>query len=185
MKTRAVQFLFFFVCTIFAAALQDMWPVFGGAKPPFLLALVLHWAATDRPTNNSERHPSRTRQFYAARWIPVAIFAGAFEDALSGFPIGCATGFFLLVGVSIRFLLSIANAPSPSALGLVSVTLAAPLHELWLAVWGVAGNDPAPIIRFFASALPAAPVGAAIFFIMPRLEKNVGFEGPEAIGREA
>ena len=70
-------------------------------------------------------------------------------------------------------------------LGLVSVTLAAPLHELWLAVWGVAGNDPAPIIRFFASALPAAPVGAAIFFIMPRLEKNVGFEGPEAIGREA
>lgn len=185
MKTRAVQFLFFFVCTVFAAALQDMWPVFGGTKPPFLLALVLHWAVADNPSNGSDRHTLRRRPFYAARWIPVAIFAGALEDALSGFPIGCATGFFLLAGASMRFLRSIASAPSPVALGLVSVTLAAPMHELWLAMWGVAGNDPAPIIRFFASALPAAPVGAATFSLMPRLEKNVGFEGPEAIGRKA
>ena len=185
MKTRAVQFLFFFVCTVFAAALQDMWPVFGGAKPPFLLALVLHWTIADRPTNDSERHPSRKRPFYAARWIPVAVFAGALEDALSGFPIGCATGFFLLAGGSMRFMRSTAATLSPAAFGLLAVTLAAPLHELWLAVWGVAGDDPAPIIRFFASAIPAAPVGAVIFFLMPRLEKNVGFEGPEAIGGDA
>ena len=116
MKTRAVQFLFFFVCTVFAAALQDMWPVFGGAKPPFLLALVLHWTIADRPTNDSERHPSRKRPFYAARWIPVAVFAGALEDALSGFPIGCATGFFLLVGVVNTLMNLLESTHNPSGL---------------------------------------------------------------------
>lgn len=187
MKTRAVQFLFFFVCTVFAAALQDMWPVFGGAKPPFMLALVLHWAVSDHPANDSERHPSRKRPFYAARWIPAAVFAGAMEDALSGFPIGCASGFFLLAGAALRFMRSNSGASplAPAALGLAAVALAAPMHELWLAVWGVAGDDPAPIIRFFASTIPAAPVGAATFLLMPRLEKYVGFEGPEAIGRDA
>lgn len=162
-----------------------MWPVFGGTKPPFLLALALHWTVADRPANDSERHASRKNPFYAARWIPAAIFAGALEDALSGFPIGCATGFFILAGASLRFMRSTMDSLSPAALGLIVVTFAAPMHELWLAVWGVAGDDPAPIIRFFASTLPAAPVGAATFSFMPRLEKHAGFEGPEAIGRDA
>ena len=66
-----------------------------------------------------------------------------------------------------------------------AVMAAAPLHEIWLSVWGVAGDDPAPLVRFFASALPAAPTGALVFALLPVVERLVGFDGPEAEGRSA
>ena len=100
MKTSVVQIVFVLISTVFAAAVQDMWPTFGGVKPPLLLALVMHWAVLRRPAERSHREGP---PFYAARWIPAAIFAGAFEDALSGFPSGCATGCFLLAGAAARF----------------------------------------------------------------------------------
>ena len=179
MKTSVVQIVFVLISTVFAAAVQDMWPTFGGVKPPLLLALVMHWAVLRRPAERSHREGP---PFYAARWIPAAIFAGAFEDALSGFPSGCATGCFLLAGAAARFTRAAWPETPPALFGLVGLMLAAPLHELWLAVWGVAGDEPSAFIRFFAAALPAAPVGALTFLAMPRLERLVGFEGPKRAG---
>ena len=169
--------LFIFLCTVVAAACQDMWPAFGGAKPPFLLALVLHWAFAQRQVDESDRHVEKP-SFYAARWLPAALLAGIFEDALSGFPSGCATGFFLLAGAAARFLRNCIHALRPAVLGFVVVTIAAPAHELWLAVWGVVGDESAVFIRFFAASLPAAPLGALMFCLLPKLENAVGFEGP-------
>lgn len=182
MKTKAVQILLILVCTVFAAALQDMLPAFGGVKPSLLLALVLHWSYAERKVDERDRH-ARKVPFLAARWIPAAIFTGAFEDALSGFPTGCATGFFLLAGAAVRFLRTLADSVEAPVFGLIALMTAAPLHELWLGVWGVVGDDPSLFVRFFASALPAAPVGLAVFALLPPLERHVGFEGPEAAGR--
>jgi len=184
-KTRVVQALFIFLCTVFAAALQDLWPAFGGAKPPFLLALVLHWSFAQQPADESNRHVEKP-PFYAARWLPAAVLAGIFEDALSGFPSGCATGFFLLAGAAARFLRGYIHVLKPAALGFVVVTVAAPIHELWLSVWGVVGDQSSVFIRFFAASLPAAPLGALLFSLLPKLEDAVGFEGPYTMsGRSA
>lgn len=176
MKTKIVQILFIVLSTVLAAACQDMWPSFGGAKPPFLLALALHWAFI-QPTVDKDDRRAELPPFYTARWIPAVLFAGAFEDALSGFPIGCATGYFLLVGTGARFIQHFAVVLKSAALGFVAVTICAPLHEVWLAVWGVVGEENALFIRFFASVLPAAPVGALLFFLLPRIETAIGFEG--------
>lgn len=184
MKTRAVQILLVLLCTTLAAALQDMLPAFGGAKPPLLLAFALHGAFTQASPAPRDRADGG-RPPFVLRWICAALAAGAFEDALSAFPLGCATGFFLLAGVAARCLRALVRGWTPAALGLVAVTAAAPLHEIWLSVWGVAGDDPAPLVRFFASALPAAPAGALVFALLPLVERLVGFEGPEAEGRPA
>ncbi len=182
MQTRIVQILFIVVCTVLAAACQDMWPAFGGVKPPFLLALALHWAFIQPMIDKDDRHVE-VPPFYSARWIPAALFAGAFEDALSGFPIGCATGYFLLAGTAARFIQQAVLVLKPAALGLVVLMMAAPLHEIWLAVWGVVGEEPSLFIRFFAATIPAAPVGAFIFFSLPHLEAASGFEGFDTMGR--
>ena len=175
MKTRIVQIVFIAVCLVLLAALQDMLPTFGGTKPPVLAALVLAWAFLER----EPRGPAKTkRPFYAASWIPVAILAGAFEDALSGFPTGCASGFLVLAGGTARLLRPLTPGLEPVVLGVVAAMVAAPLHELWLCMWGVVGDDPSGLVRFFASALPAAPTGAVLFLRLPRLLTVSGFEGP-------
>ena len=184
MKTRIVQILFIVLSTVFAAACQDMWPAFGGAKPPFLLALSLHWAFIQPEVDKDDRH-AEVPPFYTARWIPAAIFAGAFEDALSGFPVGCSTGYFLLAGAAARALQRSASILKSAVLGFIALSLCAPLHEVWLAVWGVVGDDSTLFIRFFAAVLPAAPVGALLFLILPRIETHIGFEGTLMDGRRA
>ena len=180
MKTRTVQIAFVLVGTVLAAALQDMLPAFGGAKPPVLAALVLAWALLEpRP----REHGADKRSFYAPRWIPSALLAGAFEDALSGFPTGCATGFLLLAGATARLLRPATRMLAPAALGLAATVTAASCHELWLCMWGVAGDDPSGLVRFFAAALPAAPTGALVFVLLPRLTHAAGFDGPVLDGR--
>lgn len=174
MKTRSVQILFLCLCTVLAAALQDMLPSFGGTKPPVLTALVLAWALLERP---ADRRAGEHAPFFAASWIPAALLAGAFEDALSSFPAGSATGFLLLAGAVARQLRPTTRMLAPAALGLVAAMAAAPCHELWLGVCGVAGDDPSVIVRFFASALPAAPTGAVVFALLPRLVHASGYDG--------
>lgn len=181
-KTKIVQILFIFLCTLLAAALQDMLPSFGGTKPPLLLALTLYWAFTETVLDSRDRKTGNAHAL-AMRWVFVAFLAGAFEDALSEFPIGCATGFFLLAGVAARLLRPFAFPLSPLALGLVSLMVAAPFHEIWLSVWGVAGTEPSLLVRAFASALPAAPTGALAFMLLPWGEQLVGFHAPKAEGR--
>lgn len=182
MKTSLVQIVFALLCTVFAAALQDMAPSFGGVKPPFLLALALFAAAAERrPDARDGRdapHPLR-----AARGLPCALLAGAFEDALSGFPAGCAAGFFVLAYAGARLLRDAARALRPAARGLVTVTAAAPLHELWLATWGVVGDDPSVFVRFFACALPAAGAGVLAFALLPRLVRFAGLDEADLEGR--
>ena len=180
MKTRFVQIAFVLVSTVLAAALQDMLPAFGGAKPPVLTALVLAWALLEPLPRE---HGADKQPFYAQRWIPVALLAGAFEDALSGFPTGCATGFLLLAGATARLLWPVTRMLSPSALGLVATVTAASCHELWLCMWGVAGDDPSGLVRFFAAALPAAPTGVLVFALLPRLTSLSGFHGVVQDGR--
>ncbi|MGN0847608.1 MAG: hypothetical protein ACI4RA_09525 [Kiritimatiellia bacterium] len=184
MKTRVVQCLFILLCTVLTAALQDMLPAFGGVKPPLLLALTLHWAFTEELPDARDRTAEQTSPF-AVRWAFAALLAGACEDALSEFPVGCATGFLLLAGVAARLLRTEADGLHPATLGLIATMAAAPLHEVWLAVWGVAGDDPGLVIRFFASTLPAAPTGALVFLALPFVERHVGFNGPDAEGRIA
>ena len=199
MQTRIVQILFLILSTVVAGACQDMWPAFCGAKPPFLLALVLHAAFQKANYDESDRHvekppdpllPVQRPPHLLADLPPLggvhavgerilAQIAGAFEDALSDFPVGCATGYFLLAGAAARFLRNFIHVLRPAVLGLVVAMAAAPFHELWLAVWGVSGDQQALFIRFFAAAIPAVPVGAFLFFLLPHLETAVGFDGPD------
>ncbi len=180
MKTRICQFLFVLLCTTLAAAAQDMLPAFGGAKAPLLLALALHWAFTEPAPEPRDRDAAPA---IATCWAGAALFAGAFEDALSAFPLGCATGFFLLAGVAARALRPLVPGWSAGLLGLVALAAVAPLHEVWLAVWGV--TDGELVVRFFASALPAAPTGALVFALLPACERAVGFRMPKMDGRRA
>lgn len=182
MKTRIVQILFIFLCTVLAAAVQDMLPSFGGAKPPLLLALTLYWAFSESTGKSRDRNAGKTRSI-AVHWILAAFITGAFEDALSEFPFGCATGYFLLAGAAARFFRPFVHSFSLMTLGLVALMAAAPFHEVWLSVWGVAGTDPSALVRFFASALPAAPTGALVFAALPLGEQFVGFHGPRPEGR--
>lgn len=177
MKTSLVQILFVLMGTIIAAALQDMLPAFGGAKPPVLLTLALFWSFAERPDDGRESRAAK-RSILAARWIPAVLLAGLFEDALSDFPTFCSAGFFVLAGAAARFARPTTRELGRPLLGLVSVLVAAPLHELWLVTWDVVGHDPSGIVRFFSCTLPAAPTGLLVFTILPRLVHRAGFEGP-------
>ena len=182
MKTRFVQIVFTLVVTILGAALQDMLPSFGGTKPPVLLAMTLSLVFSEPEADMRDRRTAAP--FFANGWIPMALLAGAFEDALSGFPTGCAVGFIVLAGATARLFRSMARFYPPLVCGLVATMAAAPCHELWLCMWGVVGNAPSGFVRFFASALPAAPTGALIFMLMPWLARITGFHGV-ATGRFA
>lgn len=171
-RTNLLQSAFIFAVVVVVAAFQDMLPSFGGTKAPLLLLAVLHWAFTE-PRRNKRRSAPAELPY----WIPAAILAGVFEDALSGFPLGCAVSFMVLTGVAARFIRKTVTDIPPAFLGLTAAILAAPLHELWLAVWGMVGDTPSLTVRFFASAFPAAPAGAAIFIVLSFLEHHTGFKG--------
>ena len=161
MQTRAVQILFTLICLVVAAAAQELVPSFGGTKTPALALFALYTAF----------QPSR-------RWILVSLVAGAFEDALNGCPIPCCTFFTLLAATGAHFLRPIAQNFPPAGVGACAAMTAAPIRELWLSTWGVLPPGCPMLVRFFASALPAAAAGALVFVILPAAERLAGFTVP-------
>ena len=167
MQTRAVQIIFTLICLVAAAAAQELVPSFGGTKAPLLALFSIYTAL----------RPSR-------RWILVAIAAGAFEDALNGSPTPCCTFFTLLTATAAHFLRPFANDLPPMGVGACAAMVAAPVHELWLSIWGVLPPGCPVLVRFFASALPAAAAGALVFAALPAAETLAGFSVPETGRRQ-
>ena len=161
MQTRAVQILFTLICLVFAAAAQDLMPSFGGTKTPLLALFALYTAF----------QPSR-------RWVLVSLAAGAFEDALNGSPTPCCAFFTLLAATGAHFLRPVARTLPPAGVGACVAMAAAPIHELWLSAWGMLPPGCSLLVRFFASALPAAAAGALVFAVLPAAERRAGFTVP-------
>ena len=97
-------------------------------------------------------------------------------EALSGLPFGCCMGFMLPACAMARAVRRTVEDMRPVTRGLVASMIFAPLQEAWLDAWGVIGGGSA-FVRFFASALPAAAVGAALFAFLPALETFAGLRG--------
>ena len=161
MQTRVVQILFTLICLVLAAAVQELVPSFGGTKTPVLALFALYTAF----------QPSR-------RWVLVSLAAGAFEDALNGNPTPCCTFFTLLAATAAHFLRPVAHGLPAAGVGACAAMVAAPIHELWLSAWGVLPPGCPVLVRFFASALPAAAAGALIFAALPAAERRAGFTMP-------
>ena len=161
MQTRAVQIIFTLICLVFAAAAQELVPSFGGTKAPVLILFAIYTAV----------RPSR-------RWMLVALAAGAFEDALNGRATPCGTFFALLAATGAHFLRPFAADLSPAGVGTCAAMATAPIHELWLSAWGALPPGCPVLVRFFASALPAAVAGALLFAALPAAERFAGFDGP-------
>ena len=169
MKTSLVQSVYIAIGLVLAAALQDMLPAFGGVKAPFLQVFALHVALTAKGGLRSNGRNAR----HSTRWIWTALLAGYLMEALSGLPFGCCMGFLLPACALARAVRRTVEDMSPAALGLVAAMIFAPLQEAWLDAWGVIGGGSA-VVRFFASALPAAVVGAVMFVCLPRMEAFSG-----------
>lgn len=163
MQTRAVQIAFTLICLVLAAAAQEVVPSFGGTKTPFLALFAVYTAL----------RPSRS-------WMPVALAAGAFEDALNGNPTPCCTFFALLAAMGAHFLRPVAHDLPPAGVGACAAMVAAPVRELWISTWGVLPPGCPAFVRFFASALPAAAAGALMFAALPAVERMIGFVLPAA-----
>ena len=174
MKTDLVQISFLAICLVLAAAVQDMLPAFGGVKMPLLQVLAL--AAAFGVAGGGKEDGKNVRSHGAFLWLWVVLAAGFLLDALGGVSFGCGTGFLVAVCVLAHILRRIVSDMPPAVLGIVSAMLMAPLNELWLDAWGLAGGDPMPV-RFFASAIPAAVAGALLFSMLPRIERRIGLAG--------
>ena len=149
------------ICLVAAAAAQELVPTFGGTKTPMMVLFAVYTAF----------RPSRS-------WIPVAVAAGAFEDALNGNPTPCCTFFTLLATTGAHFLRPIVYDLPPSSVGVCAAMVVAPIRELWLSIWGALPPGCPVLVRFFASALPAAVAGALVFAALPAAERLVGFTMP-------
>ena len=169
MGNDAVHTILVLAFLVLAAAFQDMVPSFCGTKVPISALMVSYWAFS-LGARASQRTESHAPWF---RCMAIATVAGLMEDALSGFPAGCCTGYSILVATATLFAREHLEELSPMARGLVVGVIGAPLHELWLAGWGLAG-DSTLLVGFFASSLPAAVAGMLVFRIVPRLEIAAG-----------
>ena len=167
MQTRAVQIVFSLICLVAAAAAQELLPTFGGTKTP-MLAVIAVYTAT---------RPSR-------RWMPVAVAAVAFEDALNGSPTPCCTFFTLLAATGAHILRPFAQGLPPAGVGACAAMAVAPVREMWLSIWGALPPGCPVLVRFFASALPAAAAGALVFAALPAAENLAGFTVPETGRRQ-
>ena len=62
----------------------------------------------------------------------------------------------LLAATGAHFLRPVARPLPPAGVGACVAMVAAPIHELWLSAWGALPPGCSVLVRFFASALPAA-----------------------------
>lgn len=170
MKTDLAQTAFVAISLVLLAALQDMLPpVAGGAKVPLVQAFALY-VALSASSPREEKRPRAPRSF---RWAWTAAAAGYLMEALSGLPPFSCIGFMLPICALARTLRHIAPPDLASPLlGMAAAVAYVPLQEAWLAAWGASGDSA--IVRFFVSLVLAALAGAALFQLLPAVERFAG-----------
>ena len=176
MKTDLVQIAFVATSLVALAALQDMLPSgAGGAKVPLVQVFALYVALAG-PSGLEEKRPRAPRSF---RWAWTAAAAGYLMEALSGLPPFSCIGFMVPVCALAHTLRAIAPPDlATPILGMAAAAAYTPLQEAWLAAWS-AGGDSA-VVRFFVSLVLAAFAGAALFPILPAVERFAGLRREEA-----
>ena len=162
MQTKSVQIIFTLICLVVAAAAQELVPSFCGTKAPLLVVFALYTAS------QQER-----------RWLFVSLAAGAIEDALNGSPTPCCTFFSLFAATGAHFLRPFVQKLASVGVGACLAAVAAPIHELWLMTWDILPPNCPLLVRFFASILPAAALGALVFAVLPAAERVAGLSLPE------
>lgn len=148
---------------VFAAALQDMLPAWGGVKPPFVMAAVTFVA------------------FHAslATALGFGFGAGILLDSLSGVNAFCATVSMPLVALAVHFLHGSMDEVPNSVAGAFAAAAAGGFGEVWLAVSGTAAEDAGMLARVMDAAILAVPIGAVLFASLPWLGRHIGLEAEE------
>ena len=157
MQTKTVQIIFTLICLVVAAAAQELVPSFCGTKAPLLVIFGLYTASQQ-----------------GRGWLFASLTAGAIEDALNVSPTPCCTFFTLFAAMGAHFLRPFVQKLAPAAVGASLAAVAAPIHELWLMTWDILPPNCPLLVRFFASILPAAAVGALVFAVLPGAERMAG-----------
>lgn len=185
MKTEIVHIVFSIFALTIAAAAQELFPAFGGAKPPFLLMVALCAAMRPDPPDPDDGKSDRSGGLRG--WLLVAAAAGLFADALDALPFGCATAFAVIACSAARFLRGAAGGIPSALVGFLAGAIAAPCQEAWFDLWLPAAGAASTLVRFFASALPASIAGAALFAAIPAIAWRIGLDGEFSAegGREA
>lgn len=158
-RDEFAKLLYALLALVLLVVAQELLPVFIAVKPCLVLAAVVY---------------SRSFKF--------AIAAGALVEAVEGLPFGCCLGLYSVVAVGGRILGDALDLIGRGA-GKWAATLAgallllvfAPLAQVWLDAWV---QPPNLVARFFASTVWAAPVGAVLFALAPRLEHYFGLDVP-------
>ncbi len=175
-KNSILHIIFVLICLIIFAAMQDLFPSFGGVKAPLLLAYALSVAFM---APNAKQSFDRTDKGDVPAWIFIAIAAGGFVDALTGFPHGFSSVYYLLACTAMRYARTFLREYPRGVSGLIVTSAAASIYEIWLVIWNITSVDSSLLIRFFAAAFLAMPVGAVVFSVMPAIEKNSGIHDEE------
>lgn len=164
MKNSVVQIVSIVFGVVLAAALQDMLPAFGGVKAPFVTAVVVFIAF----------------RMTLALALGIGFAAGLLLDALSGVSVFCATVSMPLVALGVHFLRDpLAEVPHFAA-GALMVAAAAVFGEVWFVASGFVDAAAVLFVRTSAAAILSAPLGAAIFALLPYMGRYVGLEEEEA-----
>ncbi len=178
MKNSVLHIVFVLISLIVLAAMQDMFSSFGGVKAPLLLAYALSVAFM---APNAKQSFDRTDKGDVPAWIFIAIAAGGFVDALSGFPHGFSSVYYLLACTATRYARTFLYEYPRGVSGLIVTAIAAGIYEIWLVIWDIASVDSSLLIRFFAAAFLAMLAGAVVFSLMPVIERNAGICDEETV----
>lgn len=160
MKNSVVQITAIVFGAVVMTAAQDMSPALAGVKPPFVPAAML-FVAFLAPLTMS---------------LVTATAIGLFMDALAGVPALCATSLLPLLALGAHFLRGYLRDTSAPVVGACATTIASVLGETWLSICGFSPADTELLVRICAAAILAAPVGAALFALLPWIGRHMGLE---------